>query len=367
MKINGKNYRTIWEKEQTPGVIQIIDQTKLPHSLEIIDLKNSNDIIIAIKEMYVRGAPLIGVTAAYGIYISALESLNSINFKKELIKKINLIRKARPTAVNLMWAVDKQLKLINTLTNKYEIIDSLLNEARKIAEEDVETCFNIGKNGYEIIKEIAKNKTKINILTHCNAGWLATVDWGTALAPIYYANRQGMQIHVWVDETRPRNQGARLTSFELNHESIDNTIIVDNAGGYLMQKGLVDLVLVGSDRTTFTGDVANKIGTYLKALAAKENHIPFYVALPSSTIDWKLSNGINDIPIEERDPNEVKYIEGFADGKIQQVLITPENSKAKNFAFDVTPAYLVTGLITERGICKANEKDILKLFPEKNG
>jgi len=363
MKINNKQYRTIWEKPENNEIIQIIDQRVLPHKFVIRDLKTVDDFYIAIKDMYVRGAPLIGVTAAYGIYIACIEYQND---REYILKSAEYLKSARPTAVNLQWAVDLQMQIIKNEKDINLAKEKTLDNARKIANEDVENCRKIGEYGCEIIEAISKRKKgkPVNILTHCNAGWLATVDYGTATAPIYEAFSKGIDLHVWVDETRPRNQGAKLTSWELNQEAVPNTIIVDNAGGHLMQNGLVDLVIVGSDRTTYTGDVANKIGTYLKALAAKDNNIPFYVALPSSTIDWNLKQG-DDIPIEERNSDEIKYVDGLLNGEIQKVLVSPMESKAANYAFDVTPSRLVTGLITERGIAKANEKDIIRLFTEK--
>jgi methylthioribose-1-phosphate isomerase len=367
MKVNGKHYRSIWEKENTAHVIQIIDQRWLPHKFVIEDLNTIEDVITAIKEMHVRGAPLIGVTAAYGVYLALLKTRNSKNKEEEIEKSLNKLIAARPTAVNLQWAVQKVISAIYEKASIDEKIFTSLQTSRDIAEDDVENCKKIGEFGYKIIEEISKKKggKTVNILTHCNAGWLATVDYGTATAPIYLAHKKGINVHVWVDETRPRNQGAKLTAWELLNEGIPHTVIVDNAGGHLMQKGMVNIVLVGSDRTALNGDVANKTGTYLKALAAKDNDIPFYVALPSSSIDFSIENGIRDIPIEQRDPDEVRYVDGLVNGEIKSVLVPPENSPAVNYAFDVTPARLVTGLITERGICKADKESILKLFPEK--
>jgi len=364
MKINNKHYRTIWEESN--NCIQIIDQRKLPFRFEIKNLTKLIDFEVAIKDMLVRGAPLIGVTAAYAMYIAAYNS-NNDNLSEDLRQSGKRLIATRPTAVNLRWAVDNQLNQIKDITKPDLIRETLLLNAREIANNDVEQCRLIGVHGVELIKQIAKSKNSdtVNILTHCNAGWLATVDWGTATSPIYHARNEGVDIHVWVDETRPRNQGAKLTAYELAHEKIPHTVVVDNVGGYLMQHGKVDIVIVGSDRTTYTGDVANKIGTYLKALAAFDNQIPFYVALPSSTIDWEIEDGVNGIPIEERDSKEVDFMEGIVGDFVQDVRIIPEMSKSANYAFDVTPARLVTGLITERGICKANKQSILKLFPEK--
>ncbi|MBU2100716.1 S-methyl-5-thioribose-1-phosphate isomerase [Candidatus Micrarchaeota archaeon] len=383
MKVKGKNYTSIWLKEEDEKIVQIIDQRSLPHEFIIEDLKNVNDTAKAIKEMHVRGAPLIGTTAAFGMYLAALEAEKKLEEKKENneakkektdeLDEFNLfIQKAaeklietRPTAIDLEWAVKKQLEKINRKNSIEDKKITALKNAKNIANTSAEQCKKIGEFGFKIIKEISeKKRDTVNILTHCNAGWLACVDYGTATAPIYKAFEEGIDLHVWVDETRPRNQGARLTAWELLQQGIKHSVIVDNAGGHLMQKGMVDLCIVGTDRTTFTGDVANKIGTYLKALAAKDNNIPFYVALPSSTIDWELREG-KEIPIEERDENEVKWIQGFHSGQMKKVLLTPEQSPARNYAFDVTPRRLITGLITERGICQANEKSILDLFPEK--
>ena len=367
MLVNGKHYRTIFEKEGDPSIVKVIDQRLLPHKFKVIELKELDDFLFAIKEMVVRGAPLIGATAGYAMHSIALELKN----EKKFITLMNLAAEkviaTRPTAINLKWAVESQLKIINSGVPVENILNSLLLNARKIADEDVDMCKMIGMYGMKLIKKIAKKKKSgvVNILTHCNAGWLATVDYGTALAPIYFSHLNGIKVHIWVDETRPRNQGAKLTAWELGHQGIPHTVIVDNAGGHLMQHNLVDIVIVGSDRTTHTGDVANKIGTYLKALAAFDNNIPFYVALPSSTIDWTLKDGINQIPIEERNPDEVKYIDGLYGRKIANVLVPPPESHVANFAFDVTPAKYVTGLITERGICKADKNSILKLYPEK--
>ena len=355
MKIENKEYRTIWFEN---NVVKIIDQTKLPHQFIIKDLKTVKEAISAIKTMEVRGAPLIGATAAYGIALAVKE-----NNDPDFIKKSsdNLIQ-SRPTAINLKWAVDRMIKKLSGI-NRDEILDIALKEAKEICDEDEKFCKNIGLNGLKIIEEIyKKKKDTVNILTHCNAGWLATINWGTATSPIYHAHKNGIPVHVWVDETRPRNQGANLTSYELNGEEISNTIIADNTGGILMQRGEVDMCLVGTDRTLSTGDVCNKIGTYLKALAAHDNNIPFYVALPSSTIDWDIKN-FKDIPIEKRNPEELSYVEGLdKNNELKKVLIYPKKSKALNLAFDVTPAKYVTGLITEKGICEASSKALKKMF-----
>ena len=357
MKIEGKEYKTIWFDKKNKTV-KIIDQTKLPHQFIIKDLKTIKDAINAIKNMEVRGAPLIGGTAAYGIVLAILES-SDLSFIKKSSE--NLI-KSRPTAINLKWAVDRMNKKLSGIS-KDKILDVALKEAIDICDEDEKFCKNIGLNGLGIIEEIFNKKKKtVNILTHCNAGWLATINWGTATSPIYHAYKQGIPVHIWVDETRPRNQGANLTSFELNEEKIPNTIIADNTGGILMQRGDVDICIVGSDRTLSTGDVCNKIGTYLKALAANDNNVPFYVALPSSTIDWDIKDSKN-IPIEERNSEELSHIEGIdEDGRVKKVMIYPKKSQAMNLAFDVTPAKYITGLITEKGVCEASTDALQKMF-----
>ena len=303
MKIEGKEYRTIWFEN---NVVKIIDQTKLPHQFIIKDLKTVKDAINAIKIMEVRGAPLIGATAAYGLVLGIIENNDQSFLQKSAENLIN----SRPTAINLKWAVDRMMNKLSGV-NSDKILEIALNEAKEICEEDIKFCENIGLNGLKIIEQIYnKKKDTVNILTHCNAGWLATINWGTATSPIYHAHKNGIPVHVWADETRPRNQGANLTSYELNEEEISNTIIADNTGGILMQRGEVDMCIVGTDRTLSTGDVCNKIGTYLKALAAKDNNVPFYVALPSSTIDWDIKN-YKDIPIEERNSEELSHIEGL--------------------------------------------------------
>ena len=355
MRINNKKFRTIWFEENK---VKIIDQTKLPHQFIIKELKNVKDAINAIKKMEVRGAPLIGATAAYGLVLSIIEK-NDLSFLNK--SKEDLI-KSRPTAINLKWAVDRMMRKLLGKNGK-EILDIALNEAKTIVEEDIKFCESIGKNGLKIIEEISnKKKDTVNILTHCNAGWLATIDWGTATSPIYHAHQKGIKVHVWVDETRPRNQGASLTSYELNEEGVPNTVITDNAGGILMQRGQVDMCIVGTDRTLSNGDVCNKIGTYLKALAAKDNNVPFYVALPSSTIDWSIKDH-NKIPIEERNSEELSHVEGIDENdSIKKVRIYPQKSKSLNLAFDVTPAKYITSLITERGICEASEIGLKNLF-----
>ena len=338
MKIEDKSYRTIWFDN---NIVKIIDQTKLPHQFIIKDLKTVKDAINAIKIMEVRGAPLIGATAAYGLVLSIIEK-NDLSYLK---KSSEDLISSRPTAINLKWAVDRMIKKLSGVNNN-EILKIALDEANSIVEEDVNFCKNIGLNGLKIIESIAnKKKDTVNILTHCNAGWLATIDWGTATSPIYQAHKKGIKVHVWVDETRPRNQGANLTSYELNEEGIPNTIIADNTGGILMQRGKVDMCIVGTDRTLSNGDVCNKIGTYLKPLAAKDTNITFYVALLSSTIDWNIKDH-KKIPIEERNSEELSHVEGLdKDNKLQKVLIYPQKSKAMNLAFDVTHAKNVTLLI----------------------
>ncbi len=355
MKINGKSYKTIWFEN---NIVKIIDQTKLPHQFIIKDLKTIKDAINAIKTMEVRGAPLIGATAAYGLVLSIIEK-NDLSYLK---KSSEDLIASRPTAINLKWAVDRMMKKLSGV-NTNDILKIALLEAKTIVEEDISFCKNIGLNGLKIIKDIAeKKKNTVNILTHCNAGWLATIDWGTATSPIYHAHKDGIKIHVWVDETRPRNQGANLTSYELNEEGVPNTIIADNTGGILMQRGQVDMCIVGTDRTLSNGDVCNKIGTYLKALAARDNNVPFYVALPSSTIDWNIKDH-KKIPIEERNSNELTHVEGLDEkNNLRKVMIYPEKSKVMNLAFDVTPAKYVTGLITEKGISEASEKGLKRLF-----
>ena len=355
MKIDGKEYRTIWFEN---NIVKIIDQTKLPHQFIIKDLKTIKDAINAIKVMEVRGAPLIGATAAYGLVLSILEN-NDQSFLK---KSAEDLIKSRPTAINLKWSVNRMLERLQGV-NSDKILDIAINEAHEICDEDIKFCESIGLNGLKVIEDIYnKKKDTVNILTHCNAGWLATINWGTATSPIYHAHKNGIPVHVWADETRPRNQGANLTSFELNEEGIKNTIIADNTGGILMQRGQVDMCIVGTDRTLSNGDVCNKVGTYLKALAAYDNKIPFYVALPSSTIDWDIKD-FKDIPIEERNSEELSHVEGLDEKNIiKKVLIYPKKSKAMNLAFDITPAKYITGLITEKGICDASKEGLAKLF-----
>ncbi|MFH1980447.1 MAG: S-methyl-5-thioribose-1-phosphate isomerase [Pseudomonadota bacterium] len=367
MKVDGKDVRPIWFS-QTDQTVQVIDQRQLPHEFVVADLTTLETVIHAIKEMVVRGAPLIGATGAWGVFVIIQNAPDGIPDDAYLRGECHRLKASRPTAVNLAWAVDRMLgKLLPAVPERRQ--DIAREEAAAITEEEAENCRLIGVHGLPLVRAIADGKSgrPVNILTHCNAGWLACVEWGTATAPMYTAHDAGIPIHVWVDETRPLNQGARLTAWELGKHGIAHTVITDNAGGHLMQHGLVDMVITGTDRTTYTGDVANKIGTYLKALAAKDNHIPFYVALPSSTFDWTMRDGVAEIPIEVRNPDEVRYIQGLADGRITRVLVPPAGSPARNDAFDVTPARLVTGFITERGVCGASEAQVLSLFPEKRG
>jgi methylthioribose-1-phosphate isomerase len=360
MKVEGKPFRTIWLADDCETV-EIIDQTRLPHEFEILRLETLDHAARAIRDMEVRGAPLIGATAAYGMAL-AMQGNSSDD---GLDRACEILAATRPTAVNLRWALDDMRAVLAPLPPSQRR-DAAYKRAAQISDEDVEINRAIGENGLGLIRDIWQSTGEtVNLLTHCNAGWLATVDWGTATAPIYMAHDAGIPVHVWVDETRPRNQGASLTAWELGQHGVDHTVIVDNAGGHLMQTGAVDLLITGTDRTTATGDVCNKIGTYLKALAAHDNGVPFYVGLPGPTIDWTLSDG-SEIPIEQRDPSEVTEISGLSgDGKIQTVALTPKTSAAANFAFDVTPARLVTGLITERGIAPASREGLLKLYPER--
>ncbi len=366
MKVNNIHYRTIWPRKDNPQVIEIIDQRYLPHSFIIEELKSPADFATAIRDMHVRGAGLIGATAAYGMYCAVLHAplKNPEAYLQEAARKLI---DTRPTAKNLSWAVARQLRAIEGISDPEERTQKARETARMVADEDADFCRRIGEHGLQIIRDIStrKNGEPVNILTHCNAGWLAFVDYGSATAPIYAAQRENIPVHVWVDETRPWNQGTKLTAWEMSQEGIAHTLIADNTGGHLMQHGMVDLVIVGSDRTTRTGDVANKIGTYLKALAAKDNNVPFYVALPSSTIDWDLRDGLRDIPIENRSGDEVKYVTGLGpDNKLTTVLCGLPETPASNFAFDVTPARLVSGIITERGIAAASEESLLDFFPE---
>ena len=362
--MTAENFRTIWLKPDDPAVVQIIDQRLLPHEYRVHDLHTWQDAREAIADMYVRGAPLIGATAAWGLYLAALESPTDAAVRTAALSLLE----SRPTAVNLRWAIERILGVADA-TDDAQLVDAIRADAQAICDEDVEISRGIGEHGVTLLDEIAARKggATVNVLTHCNAGSLATINYGTATAPVYFAQQRGIDVHVWVDETRPRNQGSQLTAWELAESGVPHTLIVDNAGGHLMQHGLVDIVITGTDRTTRCGDVANKIGTYLKALAARDNNIPFYVALPSTTIDWQSRDGIGEIPIEERDPEEVSHIHGVSHGNRTMVRTTAAGTPISNYAFDVTPARLVTGLITERGICDASEEGLLGLFPEMRG
>jgi methylthioribose-1-phosphate isomerase len=366
VKVGGRHFRTIWLKPNDERVVQLIDQRFLPHRFVTEDVRTVEQMGTAIQEMHVRGAGLIGASAGYGMYLAAIEAASRGPFDEHMACAAARLRETRPTAANLSWAIERQLKSIADGKTAEEKVALALRTARLIADEDVEHCRLIGQHGSNLIREIAQTNAgePVNVLTHCNAGWLAFVDYGSATAPIYAAHDSGLPVHVWVAETRPRNQGSKLTAWELGQHGVPHTVITDSAAGHLMQHGRVDLVIVGTDRTTYTGDVANKIGTYLKALAAKANNVPFYVALPSSSIDWEMQDGLNEIPIEERDADEIRHADGWFDGQQVAVGIVPEGSPAANYGFDVTPRHLVTSLITERGVCEANEKGIFSLFPE---
>lgn len=388
MNVNGKHYRTIWPVDTDKGITEVIDQRELPHAFVIARLESVEDYAIAIKDMMIRGAGLIGATAAWGMAASACAAAGLGNgmagesgkegFLEHIEADAKKLVATRPTAKNLEWAVEKQLGIVRRVIaenpeNPGKAAAAAVRGAAEITDSDAGMCRNIGNHGVEIIREIFNRKKAdgvndpvVNILTHCNAGWLAFVDYGSATAPVYQAFAEGIPVHVWVDETRPRGQGASLTAWELLSHGVPHDVIADNAGGHIMQHGLVDMVITGADRVTAGGDAANKIGTYLKALAARDNNIPFYVALPSSTFDWDITDGVREIPIEERSQREVKYARGrsASNGKIDEVLLTPEDSPARNWGFDVTPARLITGLITERGVCKASPEGIAGLFPE---
>lgn len=370
MEVGGRHYRTVWFSEDDSDVVCVIDQRKLPFRFEIEALRTVEQVEVAIRDMHVRGAGCVGATAGYGMFLAALEARAADDFESSLRSSAAILLATRPTAVNLQWAVERQLRVILSEGDDVARLACARTTAQAIADEDVVACQQIGEHGLELIREAALKKTEgepVNILTHCNAGWLAFVDHGSAMAPIYAAHAEGIPVHVWVDETRPRNQGARLTAWELKEQGVPYTVIVDNAGGHLMQRGDVDMVITGTDRTTYTGDVANKIGTYLKGLAAFDNQLPFYVALPSSTFDWEIEDGVKRIPIEERAGNEVAVMEGRADAESdpQDFQIVDEGTPTANFAFDVTPARLVTKLITERGICEASAESVYTLYPEK--
>ena len=375
MKVNGKSYRTVWLPQNRETQFDIIDQRWLPFRFEIETLSTVEETATAIRDMHVRGAGCIGATAAHGMYLAACEAADLVPsdgsaFENSLREKAAILTATRPTAMNLWWAVERQLDGILRKTDPTSRVEAARTLAQTIADEDAEWCRRIGEHGQSLIENVSKRKNgePVNILTHCNAGWLAFVDYGSATAPIYAAHDAGIPVHVWVDETRPRNQGARLTAWELGQHEVPHTVITDNTGGHLMQQGMVDLVITGSDRTTYTGDVANKIGTYLKALAARDNEIPFYAALPSSTFDWEIEDGVRDIPIERRNDEELTIVSGrpkVKEEREEDVYIVSPGSPVANYAFDVTPARLVSGLITERGICKAQAEDVLRLFPEK--
>ncbi|MBN2905883.1 MAG: S-methyl-5-thioribose-1-phosphate isomerase [Rhodobacteraceae bacterium] len=361
MKIDGTHFRSIWR--EAGGTVKIIDQRWLPHELRIVALNSRADFATAIRDMWVRGAPLIGATAAYGVAVQMAADPSDAS----LAQTWDVLHETRPTAINLRWALDEMTRVLKPLPPA-DRAKAAFARAAEICDEDVETNRMIGVHGLELIRDIAAQKGggRVNVLTHCNAGWLATVDWGTATSPIYHALEAGIDVHVFVDETRPRNQGAQLTAWEMNHHGVSHDLIVDNAGGHLMQHGEVDLVIVGTDRTTAQGDVCNKIGTYLKALAAADNNVPFYVALPSPTIDWTVRDGVAEIPIEERGAAEITHVQGrMPSGVVGLVQISPDGSPARNPAFDVTPARLVSGLITERGIAPANAAGLAAMFPDR--
>src|SRR6266513_3631509 len=367
VRVGGKHFRTIWLKPEDQRVVQLIDQRFLPHQFVIEDISTVAQMATAIRDMHVRGAGLIGASAGYGMYLAANEAASRNSFDQHMARSAAQLKATRPTAVNLSWAIERQLHNIAAGKTTEEKIALALRNAELIADEDAEHCRMIGQHGLRVIRQIAEQRPgrTVNVLTHCNAGWLAFVDYGSATAPIYAAHDQGLPLHVWVTETRPRNQGSKLTAWELGQHGVPHTLVADSAAGHLMQRSEVDLVIVGTDRTTYTGDVANKIGTYLKALAAKANDVLFYVALPSSSIDWKMRDGLKEIPIEERGGEEVKNADGWHDGQQMAVRIAPDESPAANYGFDVTLRLLNDGLITERGVCEANEKSIRSLFPER--
>jgi methylthioribose-1-phosphate isomerase len=367
MKVPIKKYRTIWLDEDDPALVRVIDQRKLPFLTEIRDLRTVEDVYNSISDMTLRGAPLIGVAGAFGLYLSTFEITSLTDIRDHLANAAKYLVSSRPTAVNLSWAVNYVLDSLKDDYSSKNIRERILKTTNEIIHLETENCRNIGEHGLKLITDISRKKKgqRVNILTHCNAGWLATIEYGTATAPIYLAHEKGIPVHVWVDETRPLNQGARLTAWELGQKNVPYSLIPDNTGGHLMQHGMVDIVIVGSDRTTRNGDVANKIGTYLKALAAHDNKVPFYAALPSTTIDFGIRDGLSEIVIEQRDPDEVKNITAFHEGSVISARICPEDASAVNYAFDVTPARLVTGLITEKGICRADEEEIKKMFPGK--
>ncbi len=365
MFVSGKNYQSIWIDESDPTVVSVIDQQRLPFFFEIRDLRTVDDIYLAISDMTIRGAPLIGAAGAFGIYLATLEITSAVNPRHHLENASRYLTSCRPTAVNLAWAVKYMMQSLEDVPEE-DLSSSALKTAREICDIEIENCRSIGIYGLALLENISKSKqgVPVNILTHCNAGWLACVDYGTAAAPVYLAHDAGIPVHVWVDETRPRNQGSRLTAWELEQAGVPYTLITDNTGGHLMQNGMVDIVIVGCDRASKKGDVANKIGTYLKALAAKDNGIPFYAALPSTSIDLNISDAFSEIPVEERDPEEVTSVSGLSGGEIISVRICPEKAEADNYGFDITPARLISGLITEKGIIKPEESEIKRLFSQ---
>jgi methylthioribose-1-phosphate isomerase len=367
MLIDGKNYQSIWLDENDKSKVMVIDQQKLPFFFETKELCSVEDVYNAIKDMTVRGAPLIGAAGAFGIYLATLEITHHTNINSHLSNAADYLVSCRPTAVNLSWAVSYMLKKLDGITDPELLTETAFKCVREMCETEKDNCRKIGEYGLQIIREAGKKKNgePVNILTHCNAGWLACIDYGTVTAPIYFAHEQGTPLHVWVDETRPKNQGARLTAWELGKQGVPYTLITDNAGGHLMQKGMVDLVFTGCDRATRKGDIANKIGTYLKAVAAFDNNIPFYSLMPSTSIDFNLYDGLKEIIVEERDQDEVTSVSGYAEGEIKSVRICPYDAKAGNWGFDITPARLITGLITEKGVSRADEKSIRKLFSDK--
>jgi methylthioribose-1-phosphate isomerase len=368
MKVNGRHFESIWIPSDNQEMVKIIDQRHLPFNLVIEDLDTAEAMFTAIREMHLRGAPLIGAAGALGMYLAMRKAPEMGNISGYIRKMAIFLKSARPTAVNLSWGIDRVIEALLNCKSREDMIARAREVSLDILAEEKENCRMIGKHGLILIENVLDRhpETPVNILTHCNAGWLACIDYGTALAPVYLAHDKGIPLHVWVDETRPRNQGARLTSWELQQHGIPCTVITDNAGGYLMNQGKVDMVLVGSDRASSFGDIVNKVGTYLKALAAFDNRIPFYVAMPSSTIDWELEEGARGTPIEEREGDELRYMEGWDDGRPVRLRIMSEETRVANYGFDITPARLVTAIITERGITKANKTQLLKLFPEKN-
>lgn len=367
MLIDGKNYQSIWLDENDRSRVMVIDQRRLPFFFEIKELSSVEDVYNAIRDMTVRGAPLIGAAGAFGIYLSTLEITHRTNVTSHISNAAEYLVSCRPTAVNLSWAVNHSLRRLSGITDPDMLADTAMNAALEICETEIDNCRKIGEHGLPLIKEISERKdgNPVNILTHCNAGWLACIDYGTVTAPVYLAIEKGIPVHVWVDETRPLNQGARLTAWELGKQGVPHTLITDNSGGHLMQKGMVDIVFAGCDRATRKGDIANKIGTYLKAVAAFDNNVPFYSLMPSTSIDISLYDGLKEIVVEERDQEEVTSVNGYADGEIKSVRICPAGTRAGNWGFDITPSRLVTGLITEKGICRADEESINKLFSEK--